>query len=159
MRHFLEKEIKLLLWNNHSKNKVYHVLATDSNKTELNYWLNNLPPGDRRRKTFPITLLLVLLLALLTVKQCLFIYLYGRFDIFSLLALVVPMINIFIMRELLLSHRLGYQLLPILSIVALFRPENKIVPDIYMYLFMAVLSAFLYLVLFPKSERMLSQIN
>lgn len=148
----LEKEIKIQLWNNQSKKKIYHTLATESNRDELYHLLNNLPSGTRRKKTYLITLFLVFLLTLLTIKQCLFIYFYGRFDIFAVLTLVGPIIHIFIIRELLLSHRLGYQLLPILSILALFRPENRIVPDIYMYICMAVLSALLYLLLFPKNE-------
>lgn len=157
MRHSLEKEIKNQLWNNQSKQNIYNALATDSNRDELYNLLNNLPSGNRRRKTYIITLFLVFLLTLLTIKQCLFIYLYGRFDIFVALTLVGPIIHIFTIRELLLSHRLGYQLLPILSIVALFRPENKIVPDIYMYICMAVLSALLYLLLFPKNEYLQSK--
>lgn len=157
MRHPLEDKIKALLWKNESKEKIYHMLATDSNRVELQHLLNNLPSGNSRKKTFPITLLLVLLLGLLTVKQCLFVYLYGRFDVFSVLTLVGPIIHLFVMRELLLSHRLGYQLLPLLSILALFRPENQIVPDLYMYLCMAVLSAVLYLILFPKNARLQKQ--
>lgn len=157
MRHLLEDEIKTLLWKNESKEKIYHTLVTDSNRAELQHLLNNLPSGNSRKKTFPITLFLVLLLALLTAKQCLFVYLYGRFDTFAVLTLVGPMIHLFVIRELLLSHRLGYQLLPLLSILALFRPENQIVPDLYMYLCMAVLSAVLYLILFPKNARLQKQ--
>ncbi|MBU1139514.1 MAG: hypothetical protein KKD01_15640 [Proteobacteria bacterium] len=159
MPHSLEKEIKIQLWNNQSKKNIYQTLATDSNKDELYHLLANLPCGGRRKKTFLVTLFLVFILTLLTIKQCLFIYFYGRFDVSAALTLVGPIIHIFIIRELLLSHRLGYQLLPILSILALFRPENQIVPDMYMYVCIAVLSALLYLLLFPKSEHMQSKTN
>lgn len=153
MQNTLEKEIKIRLCRNQSKKQIYTALVTSSDKEELIHLLNTLPSHDLRKKTIYITLFLLLLLALLTVKQCLFIYLHGRFDTPTMLALIGPMIHFFIMRELLLSHRLGYQLLPVLSILALFRPENRITPDIYMYLCMAALSALLYLVLFPKSDR------
>jgi len=33
------------------------------------------------------------------------------------------------------------------------RPENRITPDIYMYISMALLSGLLFLVLFPKKEK------
>ncbi|MCF8055700.1 MAG: hypothetical protein K9K37_03560 [Desulfocapsa sp.] len=154
MRNPLEKEIKTLLQKNQSKEKVHKTLATESNRHELTHLLNNLPLGDRRKKTFPITLFLVVLLALLTIKQLLFIYLHENSNVSLILGFIGPIIHIYIIRELLLSHRLAYQVLPLLSILALFRPENRIVPDMYMYLCMAALSGLLYLFLFPKSDRM-----
>ena len=155
MRQTLEKEIKELLQKKQSKQKVYKTLATDTNRQELTNLLNNLPTGDRRKKTFLITLFLVVLLTLLTIKQCLFIYLHENSNVSLILGFIVPIIHIYIIRELLLSHRLAYQILPLLSVLAIFRPENRIVPDMYMYLCMAVLSGLLYLFLFPKSDRML----
>ncbi len=154
MQHTLEKEIKIRLRNNQSKKQIYEALVPDRDRDELIHLLNNLPSHDRRKKTFLITLFLIILLALLTIKQCLFVYVQGRFDISAILALIGPMIHFFIIRELLLSHRLGYQLLPILSLLALFRPENRIIPDMYMYMCIAGLSALLYLVLFPKNDRL-----
>lgn len=154
MKQPLEKEIKKLLHKNQSKRVVYKTLATESNRHELTHLLNNLPLGDRRKKTFLITLFLVVLLTLLTIKQLLFIYLHENSNVSLILGFIGPIIHIYIIRELLLSHRLAYQILPLLSILALFRPENRIVPDMYMYLCMAVLSGLLYLFLFPKSDRM-----
>ena len=152
MRRPLEKEIKMLLKKNTSKKNILKTLATEANKIELIHLLNSLPPGDRRKKTFPVTLLLVTLLILLTTKQFLFIYLHESSNVSLILGFIGPLIHIYIMRELLLSHRLAYQVLPLLSVLALFRPENRIVPDMYMYMCMAVLSGLLYLFLFPKSE-------
>ncbi len=155
MRQTLEKEIKKLLRKKQSKQQVYKTLATDTNRQELTNLLNNLPNGDRRNKTFFITLFLVTLLILLTTKQILFIYLHENSNVSLILGFIAPIIHVYIVRELLLSHRLAYQVLPLLSVLAIFRPENRIVPDMYMYLCMAVLSGLLYLFLFPKSDRML----
>ena len=157
MRQTLEKEIKALLKNNQSKKAIYKTLATDTNKNELTNLLNNLPLASRRNKTFIITLVLVVLLTLLTIKQCLFIYLHENSNISLILGFIAPIIHIYIIRELLLSHRLAYQILPLLSVLALFRPENRILPDMYMYICMALLSGILYLFLFPKKEQMYSQ--
>ena len=132
---------------------VYKALVTETNKQELTNLLNNLPLGDRRKKTFFITLFLTVLLALLTTKQILFIYLHENSAVSLILGFIAPIIHLYIIRELLLSHRLAYQILPLLSILALFRPESRIVPDMYMYICMAVLSGLLYLFLFPKSDR------
>lgn len=150
----LEKEIRLLLSKGQSKKAIYKTLATDTNKYELPHLLNNLPLATRKKKTIIITLFLVVLLALLTTKQLLFIYLHENSNISLILALIGPIIHIYIIRELLLSHRLAYQVLPLLSILALFRPENRIEPDMYMYICMAILSGALYFFLFPKSEQM-----
>ncbi len=157
MRHILEKEIKIRLRNNQSKKQIYKTLVTDTNRHELTHLLNNLPLGNRRKKTFLITLFLVILLAMLTIKQCLFIYLHENSNVSLILGFIGPIIHIYIIRELLLSHRLAYQILPLLSILALFRPENRILPDMYMYMCMAVLSSLLYLFLFPKSDRLQNQ--
>jgi hypothetical protein len=154
MRQTLEKEIKMLLRKGQSKKVVYKTLATDANKDELTNLLNNLPLGGRRKKTFSITLFLVVLLALLTIKQGLFIYLHENSNVSLILGFIGPIIHIYIIRELLLSHRLAYQILPLLSVLALFRPENRIIPDMYMYACMAILSGALYLFLFPKKEQM-----
>lgn len=154
MRQPLEKEIKKLLWKDKSKEEVYKVLVTETNKPELIHLLNNLPTKNRRTKTFLITLFLVVLLALLTTKQLLFIYLHENSNVSLILGFIGPIIHVYIMRELLLSHRLAYQILPLLSILALFRLENRILPDAYMYISMAVLSGVLYLFLFPKSEQL-----
>jgi len=153
MRHTLEKEIKALLKRNQSKQAIYKTLATDTNQNELTNLLNNLPLNSRRKITFGITLFLVGLLTLLTIKQGLFAYLHSNTAASLILGFVGPIIHIYIIRELLRSHRLAYQLLPLLSILALFRPENRILPDMYMYICMAVLSGILYLFLFPKKEQ------
>ncbi len=152
----LEKEIKILLRKNQSKKTIYKTLATDANGYELTHLLNHLPLGNRRKKTFLITLCLVVLLAMLTTKQLLFIYLHENSTVSLILGFIAPIIHIYIMRELLLSHRLAYQLLPLLSILALFRPENRIFPDTYMYISMAVVSGLLYLFLFPKNEQIIT---
>ncbi len=152
MRQTLEKEIKALLKKQQSKKRIYKTLATEANSIELTNLLNNLPLYGRKKNTFIVTLFLVVLLTLLTIKQGLFIYLHNNSAVSLVLGCVGPIIHVYIIRELLLSHRLAYQLLPLLSILALFRQENRITPDMYMYLSMAVLSGLLYFFLFPKKE-------
>lgn len=154
MRQTLEKQIKILLQKGQSKKVIFKRLATDTNRDDLTNLLNNLPTGDRRKKTFIITLFLVVLLTLLTIKQVLFIYLHENSNVSLILSLIAPIVHIYIIRELLFSHRLAYQVLPLLSVLALFRLENRIVPDMYMYICMAVLSGALYMFLFPKKEQL-----
>ena len=154
MQQSLEKKIKALLKNNLSKRAIYKMLVTDANKNELTNLLNNLPINSRRKITFGITLFIAGLLSLLTIKQGLYVYLHSNSAASLILGFVVPIIHIYIIRELMRSHRLAYQLLPFLSILALFRQENRILPDMYMYICMAILSGILYLFLFPKKEQL-----
>ena len=153
MRKSLEKETKILLRKKQDKKIIYTALATEANKFELVNLLNNLPSENRRKKTLFITWFVLILLLMLTIKQFLFIYLHENSNVSLILGLIGPIIHVYIMRELLLSHRLGYQILPLLGVLALFRPENRIFPDIYMYICIAILSGILYLFLFPKSEK------
>ncbi len=150
----LEKHIKKLLRQHQSKEQIYAALATESNGQQLSHMLNNLPLEVKKKKTFLITLFLVILLTLLTIKQFLYVYLHENSSVSLVLGLIGPLIHIYIIRELLRSHRLAYQVLPLLSILALFRPESRIIPDMYMYITMALLSGALYFFLFPKGERL-----
>jgi len=154
MRQTQEKAIKTLLQQGQSKKAIFKKLASDTNQDELTNQLNNLPLANRRKKTYIITLFLVILLTLLTTKQVLFIYLHENSNVSLILGFIAPIIHVYVIRELLLSHRLAYQILPLLSILALFRPENRIEPDMYMYACMAILSGALYLFLFPKKEQL-----
>lgn len=159
MRNSLEKTIKNLLKKNQSKKQVFKTLRTETNHDELLHLLNSLPLETLRRKTYFITLFLAVILTLLTVKQCLYIYLHNNSNISLILGLIGPIIHLYTLRQLLLNHKIGYQLLPLLSVLALFRPENKIIPDMYMYICMAIISGILYIVLFPKKDQLNNPIH
>jgi hypothetical protein len=117
--------------------------------------LNNLPTSKRNRKMLPLRIITIILLMLLTIKQFLFVYLHEASSVDLMLGLIGPLIHIYILREILRNHRLGYQILPLLSVLALLRPENRIIPDVYMYMIMALLSGLLFLFLFPKKEKII----
>ncbi len=102
----------------------------------------------------PLRIVLLILLVLLTIKQFLFIYVVEQSSVDLMLGLIGPLIHVYILRELLRNHRLGYQILPILALLALLRPENRLTPDTYMYIGMALLSGSLYLILFPKRDKL-----
>lgn len=140
----LERYIKTQLREN---------LSNELNKDEVLHMLINLPVEALNKKMLPLRIVLFILLVLLTIKQFLFVYIVEKSSLDLMLGLIGPLIHIYIMRELLRNHRLGYQILPILSLLALLRPENNITPDRYMYMGMALLSGFLYLFLFPKTNK------
>jgi hypothetical protein len=149
----LERDIKAQLKQNLSKKEIYIRLGTERNRDEVLHMLNNLPTEALSKKMLPLRIVLLILLSLLTIKQFLFVYIVEQSSLDLMLGLIGPLIHIYIIRELLRNHRLGYQILPILSLLALFRPENNITPDTYMYIGMALLSGFLYLFLFPQTKK------
>lgn len=151
MRNPLEIEIKYRLGQRQSKKNIFTKLSADHNKDSLQHMLNNLPTHERNRKMLPLRLLMFTLLILLTIKQFLFVYLHEASSVDLMLGLIGPLIHVYILRELFRNHRLGYQILPLLSLLALLRPENR--GDIYLYIGMALLSGFLFFFLFPKKER------
>jgi len=153
MRNPLETEIKHRLRQKQSKKDILASLRTEENKDALQHMLNNLPEHERNKKMLPLRLVVVALLILLTIKQFLFIYLHEVSSVDLMLGLIGPLIHVYILREFLRNHRLAYQVLPILSVLALLRPENRITPDMYMYMAMALFSGLLLLFLFPKKER------
>jgi hypothetical protein len=153
MRNPLEIEIKRQLRQHQSKKDIFAALCTEENKDTLEHMLNNLPTHKRNKKMLPLRIIMLILLILLTTKQFLFVYLHEASSVDLMLGLIGPLIHLYIMREILRNHRLGYQILPLLSILALLRPENRITPDMYMYMTMALLSGLLFLLLFPTKER------
>ncbi len=153
MRNPLETEIKRRLRQQQSKKDIFADLSTEENKDTLEHMLNNLPVHERNKKMLPLRIVMFILLILLTIKQFLFVYLHEASSVDLMLGLIGPLIHVYIMRELLRNHRLGYQMLPVLALLALFRPENRITPDMYMYMTVALLSGLLFLFLFPKKER------
>lgn len=150
----LEKEIKARLRQNLSNKEIYQSLATEQNSGEVQHMLNNLPAEGLNRKMLPLRIVLLILLLFLIIKQFLFVYIVEQSSVDLTLGLIDPLIHVYLMRELLRNHRLGYQIVPILSVPALLRPENRITLDTYMYTGMALLFGFLYLILFPKRDNL-----
>jgi hypothetical protein len=77
----------------------------------------------------------------------------NQFSPMLLLDLAVPAINFFVLYKIIRFHKQGYQFMAVLGVLALVRPENRIIPTLPMYLVIIGLSLFLLLRLFPKQER------
>ena len=76
----------------------------------------------------------------------------GQVNLYFLLALVVPIINIYVLKKILRFQRTGYQYLFVLSFLSVFQPENHRFIEISLLGIMLFLSGFLYLRMFPKKE-------
>ncbi|NOQ45320.1 MAG: hypothetical protein GQ559_01375, partial [Desulfobulbaceae bacterium] len=117
--------------------------------------------GKGREDTQWINWLLVIVLLAVTVKKLYFMALVqlnavavNQFSPLLLLDLIVPAINFYILIKIIYFHRQGYQFMAVLGILALVRSENRVMPDLAMYLVIIGLSVFLLSRLFPKHERL-----
>ncbi|WP_456473350.1 hypothetical protein [Desulfolithobacter sp.] len=157
----LEEQVREELGKGLKKQTVLARLATPENRDNLIYILNNLPQESRRLQGRWLNFLLVALVLTVTVQKLYLIAVLllaaaklNQFSPLLLLDLIVPAINFYVMRELLRFHRQGYQFMAVLGVLALLRSENRIFPDLYLYLAIIALSIFLLWKMFPASDKL-----
>jgi len=156
----LEKQVQDELKKGRSKQRILKGLATSDNREELVWILNQYPTDKKKQKILFLNWLLILVLLIVTMKKLYFIALIQlnaisihQFSPLLLVELIVPAINFYILTKIIRFSRQGYQFAAVLSLLALIRPENRIMPDIIMYITVITLSVFLLLYLFPKQEK------
>ena len=155
----LEQQILAELKKGDSKQHILKKLETKENRDDLIWHLNYLPTGKARRDGKWLNWLLVIVLLVLTIKKLYFMAMVqlnasaiGQFSPLLLLDLIVPAINFYVLSKIIRFQRQGYQFMAVLGVLALVRPDNRVMPDLLMYLVITGLSIFLLLRLFPKQE-------
>ncbi|MBC8209185.1 MAG: hypothetical protein H8E79_08485 [Desulfobulbaceae bacterium] len=148
----IEQQIKGLLAANKSKQGIWKELSPTIDQSKLIFHLNNLALPSRGAKVQYLVLGLAALLILITGRQLYAITIDSRIDLALFLGLIPPIIHIYLLREILLCHRTGFQFTAILSVLALLRPENRIGFEPWLYLILAALAGGLYYFLFPKKD-------
>jgi hypothetical protein len=98
------------------------MFRNDKEPFKILFHLKNSSLPRDRKKIQVINLFLALVLLFITAKKLITAFSFGVLDIFLLLSLVVPMINIYVLREILRFHRIGYQFLFVLSCLSLLQP-------------------------------------
>lgn len=152
MTNDIEKEVEALLRQGMSKERIWRKMKKETNPHKALFYINNSSlPRDRKRYQV-INLVLALALTFLTAKKLITAFSFGTLDIYLLLGLVVPIINIYILREILRFHRIGYKFLFILSILSLLQPENHHSQELFLLGLLIGLSGFMYRKLFPEKE-------
>jgi hypothetical protein len=159
----IERLIRLELRKGHDKQNILKRLSPENDKEDVLFFLNILPEEQLRRRYQWLNRLLCLLLLAITVKklydmamlQLAAIY-AGQFSLLLLLDLIVPMINFYVLSRILRFHRQGYQFMIVLGVLALLRPENRVQPDLSLYLAIIGLSILLFLRLFPKNRKIIT---
>ena len=148
----LDKQVEALLQEGMSKETIFKKLQTTDNSAKLVFFLNNKSLLVRRKSYMWINLLLSAMLLAMTLKRLLAISASRHFDFLLLFDFIVPTIHFYILRELLLFHRTGYQFLAVLTALGLLYEQNRVMPDIIVNICMILLAAFLYVKMFPKEE-------
>lgn len=152
MAEVLEKQAEQLLLAGEGKRAIMVRLATDGNRARLLAILNNKTLLSRRRRYMWVNLALAGTLLFVTVKRLLAISAAGHYDFYLLLDFIVPTINFYVLRDILRFQRTGYQLLTVLTALALVYPANRVLPDLIIHLAMIGTAIFLHLRLFPRNE-------
>ena len=148
-----EKEIEKLLAQGWDKQRIWRQLRQGDKPYKALFFLNNASKPEDRRKYQVVNLILAVILGFMTFKKLLTALSFGSLDIFLLLGLVVPIINIYVLREILRFHRLGYRFLFVLSCLSLLQPENHHLQEIVFISLMIGLSGYLHLRMFPEKEQ------
>ncbi len=156
----LEQQVLAELKKGTGKLNVLKKLETRENREDLVWYLNHLPTGKGRKDHQWLNWLLIIVLLALTIKKLYFIALIqmnaasvNQFSPMLLLDLVVPAVNFFVLNKIIRFQRQGYEFMTVLGVLALVRAENRVMPDLGMYLVIISLSVFLLLRMFPKKER------
>lgn len=148
----LEKQVEALLQEGESKAAILKKLKSSDNQAKLIYHLNNKSVLSRRHRFMWVNLMLAALLLFMTLKRLLAISSAGHFDFYLLADFIVPTINFYILREILLFQRTGYLFLTVLTCLALLYAQNWVLPDLIINIAMIGLAVFFYFRLFPKNE-------
>ncbi len=145
----LEKDIEKLLAQGVDRETIRGRLAGMADPNRLDFYLRTISSPREREKFQAVNILLVLALGFVTIKKLFYALSPGSFDLFTLLALVVPTINIYIIREILGYRKTGYQFACVLFALSLLNAENRTLPEIVLIPLVTILSGFLWLRLFP----------
>ncbi len=146
----IERKIEQRLLAGESKETIWQDMQKEEEPGKALFHLNNKARLKERVSYQLVNLALALVLAFMTAKELITLFAFGKLDIAFLAGLVVPIINIYILKEILRFHRLGYQYLFVLATLSLVLPKNHAALELSLTLLMIGAAGFLYLKLFPK---------
>lgn len=146
----IRKEVDRKIVEGRSSREIIDSFDSSEDKEEAEYWIQNTASFADRKRFLPINIILSVLLGFVTLKKIAVLFSLNGFDPLLLFSLVVPCINIYLLREILKFRRMGYQVLAILSIISLVNAENRELPELVVMPCIAALSFFLYWRMFRK---------
>jgi len=149
MKDELTHQVDTLLSEGKSRFQIWKKIKTLENATALRHCLNNKALLKDKKAYKFLNIFLTLTLLFVTTSKILGVVLFAK-GIYIFISLIVPMINMYILKEVFFFKRSGYMFLAILSALSLAYQENRHFPEILFVIAMIGISSFLYLKLFPK---------
>ena len=159
----LEREVEELLTQGVKKKDIFHKLGTgdEKAKSKVLFYINNMTTPEKKKAYQYINFFLVILLAFITANKLIAIFVAFQMTGFmmTLLNLIVPAVNLHVMREILRFRRLGYQFLVVISILSLLQPENHAPREMSIFVILACGAAYLYFKIYPKKAILQQEIE
>ena len=149
MKDELTHQIDTLLSEGKSRFQIWKRLENSENAGALRHCLNNRALLKGKRAYRYLNIFLTLILLFVTISKIV-LAIDTETGVYFFASLVVPMINMYILKEVLFFRRSGYLFLCILSTISFIHQENRHFPEFLFILTMIAIAAFLYLKLFPK---------
>ena len=146
----IRKKVTRDIVEGRSAKEIIASFDSPDDREEAEYWLLNTASLADRKRFFVLNVILSALIGFVTLKKLAVLYSLKGFDPLILFSIVVPCINIYLLREILNYRRMGYQFLAILSVISLVNAENRQMPELIIMPVIAGISFFLYLRMFRK---------
>ncbi len=151
MKDELNDQVDSLLSEGNDRFQIWKRLKNSENTAGLRQYLNNKALRKDKKAYRYLNIFLSLILLFVTTSKILGVVLFAK-GIFIIALLVVPMINMYILKEVLFFRRNGYLFLCILSALSFMDQANRHFPEFLFILAMIAIAASLYLKLFPKKS-------
>jgi uncharacterized membrane protein YhaH (DUF805 family) len=159
----LEKEVEELLTQGVKKKDIFRKLGTgdDKAKSKVLFYVNNMTTPEKKNTYQYLNFFLAILLGFITANKLITVFVAFQMTGFmlTLLNLIVPAVNIHVMREVLRFRRLGYQFLVVISILSMLQPENHAPREMTIFVILACGAAFLYLKIYPSKALLQQEIE
>lgn len=149
----IEAEVQGLLAQGRSKLEVLKALDGKAEREEVEFFLKQTPYPALKERFKLLNAALLLSLGYVTLKKFYFALSFGSFSVFTLIALVVPTINIYLFNEVRRFRRMGYELLAVLSILSLLNAENRAFPEVALMPMQAIMAGLLLYKLFIEPDK------
>ncbi|MBU0729664.1 MAG: hypothetical protein KKE17_07805 [Proteobacteria bacterium] len=146
----IDKIVERMLQEGLGKPAIWRKLKDREDHQKALFYLNTSSyPADRKKVQFH-NLVIAAVLTFITFKKLIVAFSFGVLDLFLFLSLIVPIVNVYVLREVLRFRKIGYQFLFVLSILALVQPENHHWQEASLLFILISISGYMYLTLFPK---------
>ena len=149
MKDELTHQVDTLLSEGKSRFQIWQRLKNSENSGALRHCLNNKALLKDKKAYRYLNIFLSLILLFVTISQIKLAVDIEK-GIYFFASLVVPMINMYILKEVFFFKRSAYLFLFILSTISFIHQENRHFPEFLFILAMIAIAVFLYLKLFPK---------